>query len=515
MSAGTTTVAPRVDVVTIFPEYLAPLELSLIGKARVSGLVDLRVHDLREHAHDRHRTVDDAPLGGGAGMVMKPDVWFEAVEAVVAVDPRDLVVLVPTPSGTPLTQAVAARLAVELGGLRGDHRETEPADRVGPDGLGGLPGDGGDGTDSAGGPDGDGGPEAGRNRDDAAGRDGGPRVRGLVLCGRYEGIDARVVEELREHPRVREVVEFSLGDFVLNGGEVAAMALLEAVVRLLPGVLGNPESVVEESFGDASEPLLEYPVYTRPAEWNGRAVPHVLLSGHHAAIRRWRRDASLRRTAERRPDLVRRLDVARLDGHDREVLASVGVVVARDGRLAGPFTVERAELGCEAVLADVAAVTFPLACPDGAVLGDVRRHVAQHLSERAWQRHLSDPAHTTFLLRDADGTPSGFSLLLRGDAQGEDVRQVGVPPEELVELSKFYLLPRLRGTGAADALMTATLASVAPRDGRGLTGVWLGTNAGNSPAQRAYLRHGFVAVGTRTYRVGDDLHDDVVMLRRF
>ena len=448
--------APRVDVLTIFPDYLAPLDLSLIGKARAGGLVDLRVADLREHAHDRHRTVDDAPLGGGAGMVMKPDVWLAAVESVADEDPRELVVLVPTPSGAPLTQDLAVRLATEL--AVGD-------------------------------------------------------TRAVVACGRYEGIDARVAESLREHPRVREVVELSLGDFVLNGGEVAALALLEAVVRLLPGVLGNPESVVEESFGDPAEPLLEYPVYTRPADWAGRTVPDVLMSGHHAAIARWRRDASLTRTARRRPDLLRRLDPTRLDARDREVLRGSGVVVARDGRLAGPFVVECARPGQEAALADVAAVTFPLACPDETVLGDVRRHIAEHLSVAAWRAHLSDPAHETYCLRDADGTLVGFSLVLLGAAQGEDVGVVAsdqLTREILAELSKFYLLPRLRGTGAADLLMTGTLDALT---GRGLSAVWLGTNAENVAAQRAYARHGFEVAGTRAYRVGGVVHDDVVMLR--
>lgn len=247
----------RVDVLTIFPDYLAPLDLSLIGRAREQGVLDLRVHDLRTWATDRHRAVDDTPAGGGAGMVMRPDVWGRALDDVVppaGLRPR---LVVPTPSGQPFTQAMAHELA-------------------------GLP--------------------------------------WLVFaCGRYEGIDARVVEHAAARADVQEV---SLGDYVLNGGEVAVLALVEAVGRLLPGVVGNPASLVEESHADG---LLEYPVYTRPASWQGRDVPDVLLSGHHAQITRWRRDQQLRRTARRRPDLLAALDPATLDARDVAVLAEEGL----------------------------------------------------------------------------------------------------------------------------------------------------------------------------------------------
>ena len=253
----------RIDVVSIFPEYLAPLDLSLVGKARTSGLLDLRVHDLRDSTTDRHRTVDDTPFGGGAGMVMRPDVWGTALDALLDDDAH---LLVPTPSGEPFTQRTAEALAGE------SH---------------------------------------------------------LVLaCGRYEGIDARVAEHYRSRGRV---TEFSLGDYVLNGGEVAALVVVEAVARLLPGVVGNPESLVEESHGAAG--LLEYPVYTKPPAWAGLEVPEVLLSGHHARIARWRRDTALERTAARRPDLIEALPVDELDKHDLALAgdARLGPV---DGRLA-------------------------------------------------------------------------------------------------------------------------------------------------------------------------------------
>jgi tRNA (guanine37-N1)-methyltransferase len=226
----------RIDVVTIFPDYLAPLELSLAGKARAAGLIDVRVHDLRQWAHDRHRTVDDTPYGGGAGMVMKPEPWGEAFDALLVPDAGPATVVFTTPSGQPFTQAVARDLAT--------------------------------------------------------------RERLVFACGRYEGIDQRVVDEAAARAEVREI---SLGDYVLNGGEVAALAITEAVVRLVPGFMGNAESLVEESHEDG---LLEYPVYTKPASWRGRDVPAVLRSGDHAAIASWRRDQAARRTAERRPDLL-------------------------------------------------------------------------------------------------------------------------------------------------------------------------------------------------------------------
>lgn len=242
----------RIDVVTIFPAYTEPLGLSLVGKAVRDGLLDLRVHDLRDWAHDRHRTVDDTPVGGGAGMVMRPDVWGEALDDLVTADSH---VLLPSPAGRVLDQPLVQALAAE------QHL--------------------------------------------------------VVACGRYEGIDARVAEH---YARVARLTEVSLGDYVVNGGEVAALVIVEAVGRLLPGVVGNPQSLVEESHADG---LLEYPVYTRPPVWRGLQVPQVLASGHHAQISRWRRDQALRRTAARRPDLLARLDPTTLDDADHEVLRAL------------------------------------------------------------------------------------------------------------------------------------------------------------------------------------------------
>jgi tRNA (guanine37-N1)-methyltransferase len=245
----------RLDIVTIFPEYLSPLDLSLIGKARQQGLIDLTVHDLRSFTHDRHHSVDDTPYGGGAGMVMRPEPWGEALAHLVGSGERGEVphLLVPGPGGVRFTQAMARELALE------------------------------------------------------------PWL--AFACGRYEGIDERVYDEAgRQMP----VTVVSLGDYVLGGGEVAALVIVEAIARLLPGVIGNANSLVEESHEDG---LLEYPVFTKPPRWNGHDVPEVLLSGHHGQIARWRRDERLRRTALRRPDMIARLDPAGLDPRDREVLA--------------------------------------------------------------------------------------------------------------------------------------------------------------------------------------------------
>jgi tRNA (guanine37-N1)-methyltransferase len=228
----------RFDVVTIFPRFFdSPLDTGLLYKAREVGLVSVRCHDLRDWTHDRHRTVDDAPFGGGAGMVMRPAPWFEALDELVAPDDPARVVLL-APDGVRFDQRIAARFATE------------------------------------------------------------PRL--VLCCGRYEGVDERV------RSRVDEVV--SLGDFVLAGGETAALAVIEAVARLVPGVLGNAASATDESFAtpdaEGGLGLLEYPQYTRPASYRGLDVPEVLRSGDHAAIARWRRAQAMERTRRFRPDLL-------------------------------------------------------------------------------------------------------------------------------------------------------------------------------------------------------------------
>ncbi|WP_292832566.1 tRNA (guanosine(37)-N1)-methyltransferase TrmD [Microbacterium sp.] len=228
----------RIDVVTIFPAFFDILDVSLLGKARGAGLLDVRIHDLRAHTHDRHRTVDDSPYGGGAGMVMKPEPWGDALDQIVERTDAGIrpTIIFPSPAGEVFTQTTA--------------------------------------------------------------RDLSTREHLVFGCGRYEGIDERVFAYAATRGDVRLI---SLGDYVLNGGEVAAMAMIEAIGRLVPGVVGNPESLVEESHEDG---LLEYPSFTKPATWRGYDVPEVLLSGHHGRVAQWRHEQQIERTRARRPDLL-------------------------------------------------------------------------------------------------------------------------------------------------------------------------------------------------------------------
>ncbi|MCO1596107.1 tRNA (guanosine(37)-N1)-methyltransferase TrmD [Micromonospora sp. RHAY321] len=246
----------RVDVVSIFPEYFAPLDLSLIGRARANGVLQLAVHDLRTWTHDVHRTVDDTPYGGGPGMVMRPEPWGEALDALAPAQAPPPRLVVPSPAGVPFTQAMAYELAAE------------------------------------------------------------PHL--LFACGRYEGIDQRVLTHAATRMPVTEV---SLGDYVLFGGEVAVLVILEAVTRLLPGVLGNAGSLDEESHAHG---LLEAPIYTKPPSWRGHEVPEVLRSGDHGKIARWRREEGLLRTAARRPDLLAALPADQLDKRDIAALDRAG-----------------------------------------------------------------------------------------------------------------------------------------------------------------------------------------------
>jgi tRNA (guanine37-N1)-methyltransferase len=223
----------RIDAISIFPDFFSVLDLSLLGKAKESGLIQFKAHDLRNYTHDRHRTVDDTPYGGGAGMVMKPEPWGEAFDEILVGKPT---VIFTTPAGKLFNQDIAKELSTK------EHL--------------------------------------------------------IFACGRYEGIDQRVVEYAKTKT---EVLELSIGDYVLNGGEVAAIVMIEAICRLIPGVIGNSESLDDESHADG---LLEYPSFTKPQSWRGLEVPQVLLSGHHAEIEAWRRQRSLQRTEQNRPDLL-------------------------------------------------------------------------------------------------------------------------------------------------------------------------------------------------------------------
>lgn len=272
----------RIDVYSIFPQFFDALGLSLIGKATESGLLSFTAHELRDFATGKHRSVDDTPTGGGAGMVMKADVWGAALDQALAqpltaastndaeVSRARRVLVIPTPSGETFTQRTAEDLA--------------SADQL------------------------------------------------IFACGRYEGIDSRVAQHYRDTGV--EVREMSIGDYVLNGGEVASIVMIEAVVRLIPGFMGNPESIVEESHGAAG--LLEYPVYTRPTVWNDIAVPDILMSGHHANIARWRRERAFDKTIMRRPDMVEALQATQLDKKDRAYLQAAGWRRQHDGTYMRP-----------------------------------------------------------------------------------------------------------------------------------------------------------------------------------
>ncbi|MDU0314559.1 tRNA (guanosine(37)-N1)-methyltransferase TrmD [Phycicoccus sp. M110.8] len=380
----------RIDVVSIFPEYLAPLDLSLIGRARRDGLLDVRVHDLREFAHDRHRTVDDTPYGGGAGMVMKPQPWAEALDAVVrsgadrpdGARPR---LLVPGPGGTPFTQAMARELAQE------------------------------------------------------------PWL--AFACGRYEGIDERVYEHAAQDLGLRVDV-VSLGDYVLNGGEVAVMAVTEAVARLLPGVIGNAESLVEESHEDG---LLEYPVYTKPASWESapgttRDVPAVLLSGDHRAIAQWRHQQRLERTAARRPDLLHASQPA-------------GALAELDLAVATPA--DAPEL-----------MVLTRAC----WVGEIARYGMFGAGEESVEQVADDLGHwRTWVFRS--GGRLVASVRGRLDPQDPTTWQIG----------RLMVAPDLQHRGLGRELLAFAEAQ-APA---GATAYWLNTGAGSDRNLRIYRKAGY------------------------
>lgn len=337
----------RCDIVSIFPEYLEPLNLSLPGQAQRKGLLEIAVHDLRDFAHDRHRTVDDTPYGGGAGMVMKPQPWWEALAHVRSLREGTPTLIVPGPGGEVLNQELAHELS---------------------------------------------------------------RHDWLVFaCGRYEGIDERVYEAAAEVMPVRVI---SLGDYVLNGGEVAVLAMIEAAARLLPGFMGNADSLVEESHEDG---LLEYPVYTKPAAWQGREVPSVLLSGDHGKVAAWRHQQRLDRTAARRPDLLHAAAALTGDG--------IAPVVAVPSDLGELLTVQRAcwadvavEVGLDESMTDVLAE-------------DVDELRA---AQRSW---------TTWVVRDSGRVVA----TVRARQQGER--------QEVWEIDRLMVVPDLQGRGLARALL--------------------------------------------------------------
>lgn len=295
----------KIDIVSVFPEYFEVLNLSLLGKAQAKGLVEVTAHNLRDWTHDVHHSVDDTPVGGGAGMVMKPEVWSECLDELLQLEP-----------------AVAENTEnIEDSADSCDSCDTAE--------------DSGTAQSSA---------ESGNSgKTDTAQSSAGPVLifpnpsaplftqqdatelrhadHLLFGCGRYEGYDARIPQYYRAQGI--DVREYSIGDYVLNGGEVAVSVMLEAITRLLPGFMGNAESIVEESY-TGENALLEHRQYTKPAEWRGIKVPDVLLSGNHAKVDRFRRDEALQKTDELRPDLIEALDCAKLDKADRKTLMALG-----------------------------------------------------------------------------------------------------------------------------------------------------------------------------------------------
>lgn len=501
-SLGGSRVAPvRFDVLTIFPDYFKVLELSLIGKATQSELLSVSVHDLRDWTTDRHRTVDDTPLGGGAGMVMKPDIWGHALDELLG---TGTVVTELSPREVNMSKADATQYGVDTEGAAVAQVES-PSEGVAQPSAGRqvliIPTPAGE-------------PFTQRVAEDLVQAD-----QIIFACGRYEGPDSRIARHYREQGV--EVRELSIGDYVLNGGEVASVVMIEAIARLHPGVLGNPESVVEESHSTAG--LLEYEVYTRPVSWRGQDIAEQwpgLLSGNHARIARERRDQAILRTAERRPDMIARLEPASLDSADRALLARLGWATPHGASNPQHITIAEATMVDAGELQPFAARTFPDACPPFLSEEDIAGHIASNLSIERFEQWIADPRALLSVVRFGDPLPAGsvvaYSLTILDDGEpavpGLDPLPACVPMGEgpAAELSKVYVDPAMRGSGVAGALVQRALREASAR---GASVLWLGTYEGNKPAQRAYKRQGMRKVGTRHYMVGGQRCRDVVMAR--
>lgn len=473
----------RFQLITIFPEFFDVLRISLVGKAAQNGVLSWSATDLRDFTDDPHRTVDDTPYGGGAGMVMRADIWGKAIDAALescgleageapelgkqaqpampgALEPPEetekpaspgaagqatkTVLAIPTPSGQPLTQQKVRELA---------------------------------GVENI-----------------------------IVACGRYEGIDARVAAHYRQVPSL-EVFEYSLGDYVLNGGEIAAVALVEAVSRLLEGTVGNPESLVEESF--EGNGLLEYPSFTRPPTWRGLAVPEVLTGGNHAKIQEWRRARALERTARMRPELLGRLDGAKLSKTEREILAGLGWIylpgVAGSCK-ARRVVIRKPQRGEALALSALGSQTFPLACPSFITPQEIEEFTEAEFDLETVKARLADPEHYRYLVAEIDGELVGYTYVIVGLDEAAAAR-AGITPGDAY-LSKCYVREAMHGLGLSGALLEAALAELAP----GMA-VSLGTSIYNKRAQKFYRRHDFKKVGAREFVVGGRVNQDVVMRR--
>ena len=306
----------KIDIVSVFPEYFEVLNLSLLGKAQAKGLVEVTAHNLRDWTHDVHHSVDDTPVGGGAGMVMKPEVWSECLDELLQLGPA---VVENTENIEDSADSCDFCDTAEDSGTAQSSADSENSEKtdIAPSSAGPVlifPN-----------------PSAPLfTQQDATELSHADHL--LFGCGRYEGYDARIPQYYRAQGI--DVREYSIGDYVLNGGEVAVSVMLEAITRLLPGFMGNAESIVEESY-TGENALLEHRQYTKPAEWRGIKVPDVLLSGNHAKVDRFRRDEALQKTDELRPDLIEALDCAKLDKADRKTLMSLGWEVS------GPYPRKR------------------------------------------------------------------------------------------------------------------------------------------------------------------------------
>ena len=485
----------RIDVVTIFPDYLRALDLSLIGKAIDAGKLQLGIHDLRDWTQDRHNTVDDTPAGGGAGMVMRPDVWGKALDQVLALPLTTAPVAEPTyladaqsvpaaPAPDPLAAPSPLAASAETAPQGPLHRRVlvipTPSGQV----------------------------FTQRVAEELADAD-----QLVFACGRYEGIDARVAEYYQSAGY--QVRELSIGDYVLNGGEVATLVMVEAIARLIPGVIGNPTSLVEESH--AASGLLEYPVYTRPVSWRGLELDPDLLGGNHKLIARRRRDQALTRTATRRPDMIARLNPATLDRADRALLAQLGWA-ALDGEHFERIKLRPARGEEIEALVQLGRATFPDACPAFLSDDDVQAFMdATFTPEQVASWVNSDDAALVVAERVASGQLLGYVLVERDLPDGANELVTDSRPRclesysqaELGYVCKLYLLPSVRGGGIAGALMDqAKKAATA----WGVKTMWLATHETNRRAQKLYKRYGFKNAGKRSFKVGSATCRDVVMV---
>lgn len=485
----------RFDLLTIFPEFFTALDLSLVGKAKERGLIEIGVHNLRDWTHDVHNSVDDTPFGGGAGMVMKADVWAAAIDQLT----------------TDSTAVLKNQSSLEQGAVNEQSADTASfANQI----VLAIPS------------------PAGKQLKQADLNHLAKAQQIVIACGRYEGIDARVAQYYAAQPGF-VVFEFSLGDYVLNGGEVAAIALIEGISRLLPGMVGNPESLVEESHGVAG--LLEYPSYTRPADFRGYIVPEILTSGNHGAIARWRKDCALERTANRRPDMLLALESAGLDPKDRLKLATLDWFVPQNAL--HPMRVKYRPAICADVfrLSEFASRTWPDACPAEMKSEDINAFVRENLNPEVFARYLAEPERYLVYLAEIDALNCDDSaqnheivayLLIEISHQQNGVvaPEAGAPADfvydglrrdgPLIYLSKAYVDRAWRGSGIFAAFAKWGFAQAAAQLQEFVAPfIWLGTAIQNKRAQRAYRSLGFQYAGKREFIVGDQINKDVTMAR--